>query len=143
MLKEIKNQSILKDSKIYIVEIDINDINEKNIVKESAKLCDLVMQHDKLVKIISNTFSLLGLIKNEDVKRKLNDDNKKIKEWAKIHQKLHTYFPSQEYADMENMSLKDFYKLFLKASSLDWEEMFKINEELVKLFKKYDYVKII
>ena len=79
----------------------------------------------------------------EQVAQAFTDFMKKILNYVANNPKLKTYFPSQEQADLESMSLEEFYKLYMQACSLDWQEAWQANEELVKLFREYDYVKIV
>jgi leucyl aminopeptidase (aminopeptidase T) len=79
----------------------------------------------------------------KEVAQAYNEFMKEILNWIATNPKLKTYFPSQEQANLENMSLEEFYKLVLKVSSLNWKEIYQANEELVKLFNENDYVKII
>jgi len=65
-----------------------------------------------------------------------------MSELWKTKPRLKTYFPSQDQADMENMTLKEFYELYSNACSIDWERIKEWNEELAELFREYDEVEI-
>lgn len=60
-----------------------------------------------------------------------------------IKPKLKLYLPSKEQSNLEGLDLKNFYKLYIKACSLDWIKIEKANQELVRLFEEYNKIKII
>ena len=148
VLKEEKNNSILKNSQIDIVEINPSRINEiENIHLEYENFFNYIKKHDKFVEIYSTIREMETFAKDKDQRKQIiqaySNFMWKILDFIALNPKLKAYFPSQEQADLENMTLEEFYELVLKASSLDWKEIYQANEELVKLFNENDYVKII
>ncbi len=148
ILKQEKQNSILRNSDVEIVQINHFKIaNEDNISQTYEKYFDYITNFDRFIEIFSTWKEMETFAKNENHRKEVSqafaDFMKKLLSWIVENPKLKTYFPSQEQADLENMSLEDFYKLYMKASSLDWEKAQLANEELVKLFREYDYIKIV
>ena len=148
ILKQEKQNSILNNSGVEIVKINYFEIaNEKSIAETYKKYFDYISNFGKFIEIFSTWKEMETFAKDEihrkEVAQAFTNFMKKILNWVANNPKLKTYFPSQEQADLENMTLEEFYKLYMEASSLDWNQAWNANEELVKLFREYDYVKIV
>lgn len=63
--------------------------------------------------------------------------------WKERQNKLRLYFPTKEMAEIEWMTEKQFYELYIKVTSLDWKRIEEANAELVDLLKEYDTVQVL
>ena len=148
VLRDKKQDSILKNSEVEIVEIDVSKISQvEDFEKVYQDYLKYIFSFDKFVEIFDTIREMESFWKNEKQRQQIAvayaNFMKQLLNWTAKNPKLKTYFPSQEQAELENMSLEYFCKLYLKVASLDWNEVYESDEELVKLFNECDEVEII
>lgn len=141
-----KKDSVLFNKKINIILIDVLSI-EKDIFSLNEifkELYSFIVKSDKFIEIYDTGKELESFVKDntkkEIVKKEDTIMKSLINDFIIKKPKLKTYFPNKEQADLEWLNLEDFYKLYISACDLNWLEIKKANQELVKLFIDNDEV---
>jgi leucyl aminopeptidase (aminopeptidase T) len=149
-----KNTVNSKFSMLDIEYVIIDPASIENIASDEASLHELYKWYltkieaaDKFIQIVDTADANATFVNDEENKRwvaKVASDyqTELNRIWKERQNKLRLYFPTQEMADNEGMSLKEFIELELKAVSLDWPRIAEWNQEWVDLIKEYDSVTI-
>lgn len=121
--------------------IDQISDNEDEVRKLYSHYLKQTQSVDKFIQIV-DSWGWLEKHASEENKKSIWETHSSYLSQIAWTEKLKLYFPTQEMADTEGMSLVEFYQLYIDACSLDWERIKEWNEELAELFRGYDNIHI-
>ena len=108
---------------------------------------DKIDQADRFIQIVDTARANATYVESEKEKKDLSTiasyyQGRLNTIWKERQNRLRLYFPTQEMAEKENMSLEEFYALYEKATRPDWNRMESANEQLADLMREYDTITI-
>jgi len=154
-LIERRDDASSKFSRLDIEYVIIDPASISGIAHDEESMRELynwylekINDADKFIQIVDTADVNATFVSNEENKKWVSNvasdfQTELNRIWKKRQNKLRLYFPTEEMAANEDMSLKDFYSLYSKATSLDWQRIEEANSELAELISEYDSISII
>ncbi len=150
--RKYDKKSVFSELDLEYVIVDTPSVSEvswkyKNHIKRAyEKLSKKAEEADKFIQIVDEADVLEILIPDKKWKKRVRkieaNHQQRLRDMMINKPKLRLYFPTEKQANLEDMSLKEFYSLYEKACSLDWKRIETANEELAILLRNYDEVEI-
>jgi len=121
----------------------IENLSEKNLYRFNAFQNTEVYSADTIfiIRAPKNSTIFQNIDKdrikiyNEVYKPVLMDYRVKNTKWELM------YWPTKEAAQMDNMTMEEYFSLFIEASNQDWPKIAEAQEKLVKILDKADHLR--